>query len=181
MVGVVGASSKVDVALRFGADAVIDKSREPLWPAAERHAPSGYDVVLDANGVSTLRESYRHLRSPGKLVVHGFHGMLPRARAGSAGSGGRVRWLPLARDWLRTPRFSPLALTGDNKSVLGMNLSYLFEERAFLDTAMTALLGWARDGAIAPLPVRTFTLDAVADAHRALESALTVGKVALVP
>jgi NADPH:quinone reductase-like Zn-dependent oxidoreductase len=184
MIGVVGDASKVGVARRFGADAVIDKSRDPLWPTAERHAPSGYDVVLDANGVSTLRESYRHLRSPGKLVVYGFHGMLPRARtdtARGAGAAGRVRWLPLARDWLRTPRFSPLALTGDNKSVLGMNLSYLFEERAFLDAAMTALLGWARDGSIAPLPVRTFAMDAVADAHRALESALTVGKLALVP
>jgi NADPH:quinone reductase-like Zn-dependent oxidoreductase len=184
MVAVVGDASKVDVARRFGADAVIDKSREPLWPAAERHAPSGYDVVLDANGVSTLRESYRHLRSPGKLVVYGFHSMLPRARTGSAGApgaAGRVRWLPLARAWLRTPRFSPLALPGDNKSVLGMNLSYLFEERAFLDTAMAALLGWARDGSIAPLRVRTFAFDAVADAHRALESALTVGKLALVP
>ena len=183
MIGVVGASSKVDVARRFGADAVIDKSREPLWPSAARHAPWGYDVVLDANGVSTLRESYRHLRSPGKLVVYGFHSILPRAREGSASAGaaGRVRWLPLARDWLRTPRFNPLALTGDNKSVLAMNLSYLFEERAFLDAAMTALLGWARDGSIAPLPVRTFALDAVAEAHRALESALTVGKLALVP
>ena len=71
MVGVVGAPHKVDTAKRLGADAVIDKSRESLWAAARRLAPEGYDVILDANGVETLRQSYEHLAPAGKLVVYG--------------------------------------------------------------------------------------------------------------
>ena len=86
---------------------VIDKSSEPLWAAAERLAPEGYDVVLDANGVETLRQSYRHVASAGKLVVYGFHTMLPR-------QGGRPSYPKLAVDFLRMPRFNPLDLCNDN-------------------------------------------------------------------
>jgi NADPH:quinone reductase-like Zn-dependent oxidoreductase len=174
MVGVVGAPHKVEVARRLGAEAVIDKSAEPLWPAARRHAPGGYDVVLDANGVSTLKESYRHLRSPGKLVIYGFHSMLPR-------QGGRPRWGKLAADWARTPRFNPLDLTNDNRSVLAFNMSYLFEETTILAESMGRLLAWVDAGEIAPPPVESFPLDRVADAHRAIESGRTVGKLVLVP
>ncbi|WNG43063.1 zinc-binding dehydrogenase [Archangium minus] len=173
-VGVVGSSHKVEVARALGADVVIDKSREDLWRAAERASPQGYDVVLDANGVSTLRESYRHLARPGKLVIYGFHSMLPR-------EGGRPNWVKLASDFLRTPRFNPLELTHHNASVLAFNLSYLFERRDVLAEAMGRMLAWVDEGRITPLSVTRFPLDRVAEAHRALESGSTVGKLVLVP
>jgi NADPH:quinone reductase-like Zn-dependent oxidoreductase len=174
VVGVVGAPHKAEAARSLGADAVIDKSREDLWAAARRHAPGGYQVVLDANGVSTLGDSYRHLASPGKLIIYGFHSMLPRR-------GGRPDWLKLAMDFLRTPRYSPLALTNENKSVLAFNLSYLFAEKAILAEAMGQLLGWVEEGRVRPPRVATFALDDVAAAHRAIESGSTVGKLALLP
>jgi synaptic vesicle membrane protein VAT-1 len=174
VVAVVGAPHKVETARRLGADVVIDKSREELWRVAERHAPRGFDVVLDANGVATLAESYRHLATPGKLVVYGFHSMLPR-------SGGRPDWVKLAVDWLRTPRFSPLALTKENRSVLGFNLSYLFERADILERAMGELLGWLAAGRVSPLEVTRYPFDRVADAHRAIESGQTVGKLVLIP
>ena len=179
VVAVVGTSGKVEVARKLGADAIIDKSQTSLWREAERHAPNGYDVVFDANGVSTLRESYRHLASPGKLVIYGFHSMLPRAT--SAGAAGRVRWASLARDYIRTPRFDPLAMTNENRSVLAFNLSYLFERKDVLAESMSALLEWVREGKIWPLRVTRFSLSDVASAHRALESGRTAGKLVLVP
>jgi NADPH:quinone reductase-like Zn-dependent oxidoreductase len=176
MVGVVGQAHKVAVATGFGADAVIDKSSEDLWRMARRHAPDGYDVVLDANGVETLRESYRHLGSPGRLVIYGFHTMMPRG-----GASGRPRWGKLALDWAKTPRFDPLAMTNENRSVLAFNLSYLFERKeAFLE-AMEKLLGWADEGKLVPPRATSFPLAEVAEAHRAIESGSTVGKLVLVP
>ena len=94
VVGVVGSSHKVD---KVEADAVIDASRGSLWKEAEGHAPEGYDVILDANGVSTLGKSYKHLRPTGRLVTYGFASMLPRGRGG-----GRVSWLKLLWTYLRT-------------------------------------------------------------------------------
>jgi len=172
-VAVVGAPHKVATARRLGAEVVIDKSSVDLWREAERAAPHGFDVVLDANGVATLAESYRHLAAPGKLVVYGFHSMLPRR-------GGRPDWVKLAFDWLRTPRFSPLALTKENRSVLGFNLSYLFGRPEILERAMADLLGWLAAGRLTPLEVTRYPFDRVADAHRAIESGQTVGKLVLV-
>ncbi|MGK3987642.1 medium chain dehydrogenase/reductase family protein [Sorangium sp. So ce136] len=172
VVGVVGAAHKVEAAQRLGADAVIDKSSEPLWAAAELHAPEGYDVVLDANGVETLRQSYRHLGPAGKLVVYGFHTMLPR-------QGGHPSYPKLALDFLRMPRFNPLDLCNDNKSVLAFNLSYLFHKTEILREGMERLVGWVEEGRIAAPPVTTFPLERAADAHRAIESGKTVGKLVL--
>jgi NADPH:quinone reductase-like Zn-dependent oxidoreductase len=174
MIGVVGASDKVGVAAKLGATHVIDKSREDLWRMAKRYAPDGYDVVLDANGVGTLKESWRHLASPGRLVVYGFHTMMPK-------TGGRPNYVKLAIDWLRTPRFDPLTMTNENKSVLAFNLSYLFERKALFIDAMEKLLAWVDDGKLVAPPVTAFALDRVADAHRAIESGKTVGKLVLVP
>lgn len=175
MVGVVGGSHKVQAAQDAGASAVIDKSTQDLWAEARRLAPDGYDVVLDANGVETLGESYRHLAQTGRLVIYGFHSMLKK------GGRGRPSYAKLAFDFLRTPRFNPLFLTNDNKGVLGFNLSYMFERREILEEAMDLLLTRAREGRVKALPVTTYALDRVADAHRDLESGRTIGKLALVP
>ena len=172
VIGVVGASHKVEVARRLGADAVIDKSGQPLWQTAEKLAPEGFDVALDANGVETLGESYRHLAPAGKLIVYGFHTMMPK-------QGGRPNWIKLAADWLRTPRFNPLDLTNDNKSVLAFNLSYLFHRKDILSEAMERLTGWVEQGSFVAPPVKTFPVEDVAGAHRALEGAGTVGKLVL--
>jgi synaptic vesicle membrane protein VAT-1 len=173
-IAVVGAPHKVDVARALGADAVIDKSREALWPAARRLAPKGYDVVLDANGAETLKKSYEHLKPTGKLVAYGFHGMIPKR-------GGRPNWPKLAWDYLRTPRFGPFQLTSDNKSVLAFNLSYLFERLDLLEEGMHGLLDWLSAGRLVPLRVREMPLGRVAEAHRELESGSTVGKLVLIP
>jgi NADPH:quinone reductase-like Zn-dependent oxidoreductase len=170
--GVVGAPHKVKAVRQLGADVVIDKSSTNLWKAAEQSAPDGYEIILDANGISTLRQSYQHLAPVGKLVVYGFHSML-KTRDGAP------RKLGLAIDYLRTPRFSPFDLTTRNRSVLGFNLSFLFDRKAILAAGMHTLLQWLQQGKLRPPTVTTYPFESVADAHRALESGQTVGKLVL--
>jgi NADPH:quinone reductase-like Zn-dependent oxidoreductase len=173
VIGVVGAPHKVSAVSALGADAVIDKSACDLWTAAERHSPGGYDLVLDANGVTTLRQSYRHLAATGKLVIYGFHSMLSTRH-------GKPNRLRLALDWLRTPRFSPFDLTTRNRSLLGFNLSYLFDRTGMLQEGMEQILQWLADGQLRLPAVRSYPFEAVAEAHRALESGQTTGKLVLV-
>ncbi|MEX1368296.1 MAG: medium chain dehydrogenase/reductase family protein [Nannocystaceae bacterium] len=174
VVGVVGGPHKVKTALALGCHRVIDKSSESLWPAAEAFAPDGYHAIFDANGVATLRHSYQHIAPTGRLVVYGFATMLPRA-------GQRRSWLRLAWHYLRTPRFDPLALTNENRSVMGFNLSYMFEHTELLDKGMELLLGWADEGVLECPPIESYPLAQVARAHHALESGRTVGKLVLRP
>lgn len=173
VVGVVGSTHKVAHCRAMGADAVIDKSSEALWRAAEQHAPDGYEAIFDANGVATLKHSYAHLAPTGRLAIYGFHSMLPRD--------GRLNWLRLAWDWLRTPRFNPLDMTQRNRSVLAANLSFLQSHASELREGMVWLLERFADGRLRPLPVETFPLERAADAQRRLESGMTVGKLVLTP
>lgn len=174
VVGVVGAPHKVAAVEALGAAAVIDRSRSDLWAEAERLAPEGFDIVLDANGPATLRGSHRHLARGGKLVVYGFHTMFTPGR-------GRPHWLRLVAGVLGTPRFSPMRLTRDNYSVMGFNLSLMTERRDLLRTGLDEITAWAGQGRLQPLPVTRYRLSRAADAHRAIESAQTVGKLVLVP
>ena len=170
--GVVGGRHKKKLPNELGAHRVIDKSSEDLWPAAGKIAPAGYDVILDANGVSTLADSYDHLAPLGRLVVYGFHSMMPKV-------GGRPNYLKLARDYLRTPRFNPLKLTTDSRSVLGFNLSFVSQRTDLLLPAMQKILGGFAEGWLKAPPVQRYPLAEVARAHADLESGQTVGKLVL--
>jgi len=173
-VGVVGRSEKVQTATDMGAAHVIDKSREDLWARAKEFAPHGYAAIFDANGVETLKESYEHLGRPGRLVIYGFHTMMQKGR-------GKPNWPKLALDWLRTPRFNPLDLTNRNASIMAFNLSYMFENHALLARSVDQLLAWVASGDLVAPPITTFPFERVADAHRAIESGNTVGKLVLEP
>ena len=173
VIGVVGSAHKRDACLTMGADAVIVKNEQDLWKEAERLAPNGFDAVFDANGVSTLGESYKHLAPMGKLCVYGFASMLP--------NNGRLNWFKLAWHWLRTPRFNPLKMTQENRSVLAANLSFLTEHATMLREGLFWLLERFADGRLKPLPVEIFDLADAGIAQARIESGKTVGKIVLVP
>ena len=172
IIGVVGSSHKVKTALEYGADFVIDKSTQDLWAKTSEICPSGFDVVFDGNGPATLKQSYKHLAPIGKLVAYGFHSMLSKR-------GGIRNYFKLAFEYFRVPRWSPLNMTNENKSLIAFNLSYLFYREDLLTEAMQHLLGWVEEGRIIAPPLQSFSFDKVADAHRALESGSTIGKLIL--
>lgn len=170
--GVVGSSHKVDTVKALGADHVIDKSTQTLWEHAEKLSSEGYQVIFDANGPETLKNSYRHLTPGGKLVVYGFHSMLKKGK-------GSLDWLRIIWGYLSTPRFNPLNMTGDNHSVLAFNLSYLFDQNWMLQEGMNHILSLYQQQKITPPPITTYPIGEVQKAHRDLESGKTIGKLVL--
>ena len=171
--GVVRGSHKLEPLQALGCDGLCDKATTDWVKAAQVFAPGGFAVALDANGVETLGDSYRLLAPAGRLVVYGFATMLQR------GGQGRPNWLRLAWSWLRTPRFNPLDLTTQNKSLLAFNLSFLFDRADLLAEAVERLWPLAASGQLLPVPTRSYGLADVAEAHRALESGQTAGKLVL--
>jgi len=171
-VGVVGLSDKVNAAKEAGATFVIDKSAQDLWGKAEELSPEGYDLILDANGASTLKGSYGHLRPAGRLLIYGFASMFSQS--------GRKNYLKLFWYYLKTPRFNPFNLTGANKTISGFNLIYLFEKVDLFRKIMDALLRWYADGLLPIAPITTFAFEDVVSAHKAIESGRSVGKLVLV-
>lgn len=169
-VAVVGASHKVELCRELGAVSVIDRSTQDLWPEADKLAPGGYDAIFDANGVATVREGFKRLAPGGRLVVYGFADMLPRGQA-------KPNLASLAWNWLRVPRFS--ALNFHNRGVMGFNVVYLFDKLDLAGEAMVRMLEWVKQKRIKRAPVTAFPVEKVADAHGALESGTTRGKLVL--
>ena len=50
---------------------VIDKSSCELWASVEEQSGKNFQAIFDANGTSTLNESYNHLGAGGRLIVYG--------------------------------------------------------------------------------------------------------------
>ena len=171
-VGVVGHSDKVDVAKEAGSTFVIDKGTQDLWQKAEELSPEGYDIILDANGASTLKGSYDHLAPTGRLLIYGFASMFPHS--------GRKNILKLLWYYLKTPRFNPFDLTGANKTISGFNLIYLFDKVNLFRDFMQTLLIYDTEGQLPLAPITTFPFEDVVSAHKAIESGRSVGKLVLV-
>ena len=171
-IAVVGAAHKVALCRELGADAVIDRSSEDLWPAIDRLAPKGFDAVFDSNGISTLRQGFDRLVNGGRLVVYGFADIVPRGKD-------KPNIVSLAYNYLRVPKFSPLDMTATNRSLIGFNVVFMFDRLDKAVKGMTDMLGWIRDGRIKKAPVTLFPLERAADAHRAIESGTTTGKLIL--
>ncbi|MBC8420407.1 MAG: medium chain dehydrogenase/reductase family protein [Proteobacteria bacterium] len=170
-VGVVGRPEKAASAKEAGAEFVIDKSAGDLLRRAGDISPAGYDLILDANGASTLRLSYRLLSPGGRLLIYGFASMFSHS--------GRKNPLKLIWYYLRTPRFNPFDLTGSNRTISGFNLIYLFDRVERFRRIMDTLLKWDSAGLIPSMPVRSFSFEDVANAHQAIESGKSVGKLVL--
>ncbi len=64
------------------------------------------------------------------------------------------------------PRFKPLRLMSESKSVIGLNMLTLWDERGSLDDLIEPLRGWVEDGSLRPVVAREFRLDDGAAAHR---------------
>jgi len=173
-IAVVGSTEKVNTAKEFGADVVIDKSKENLWEMVEHYAPEGADVVLDGNGALTLKESCKHLRPTGKLIAYGFHSMFPKNR-------GVPNFFKLTYDYLRTPRFNLIGMHEKNRAIATFNLSFLFNRTDLLKEAMKVLYKLFVEGKIGVPKVSTYPFEEVARSHQDLQTGKTVGKLVLIP
>jgi NADPH2:quinone reductase len=157
VIATVGTEEKAALARAAGADATVLYTREDFVAAARAFTGGrGVDVVYDGVGKDTFLGGLDSLRPRGMMVTFG-------------NASGPV------------PPFSPLLLS--QKGSLFLTRPTLFHYTrtpAELASRAADLFGWVADG----LDVRigaTFPLASAAEAHRALESRATTGKVLLTP
>ena len=132
----------------------------------------GVDVVLDPLGGRDWRRGLALLRPVGRLVAYGFANLA---------SGEQRRRLRVVSQVLRVPLLTPLGLMARNRTVSGVNIGHLWNERALLREELEALLALWRAGRIKPRVDAVFPFADAAAAHRRLSERRNVGKVVLVP
>ena len=133
-------------------------------------APRGVDVVLDAVGGDSWRHGYRLLAPAGRMICYG---------ASALSEGPRRNLLKILWQVLRFPQFGPLALMNNNRSVAGVNLGHLWNQRELVEPQVKALLEYARAGKLTPRVDRAFPLAEAAAAHQYIHERRNVGKVVL--
>jgi NADPH:quinone reductase-like Zn-dependent oxidoreductase len=146
-------------------------NRDPHWPdAVRRLAPRGVDIVLDPIGGQSWREGYALLAPTGRLVCYGGSELL---------GGERRNMLRVAWKALRWPRFGPLKLMSDNRTVAGMNIGHMWDSDEIIKPQFEALLRYAREGLLHPRVDRAFPVSEAAAAHRHIHERRNIGKVVL--
>ena len=158
---------KHDAIIGFGVDHALDYTRDG-W---HRSLPS-FDVILDSIGGASWRRSYKQLRAGGRLVCYG---------ASSVVSGEKRNLVAAGRMALSMPRFTPLKLMGDSKSVLGLNVLRLWDEFGSAERWRAPLREYLADGTIQPVLARAFPFEQAGEAHRFIGERRNIGKVVLVP
>ena len=144
---------------RFGAQ---------LDDALRANQMSGLDLVLDAVAGPFFEPAYRRLRPGGRLVVYGAADLMP--------SGTGTNWLKLAARYLTRPRIDPINMVSANRSVMGFNLIWLWNEVDKLPEAYRALAAYITRP---PHIGRRFPFAEAPAALRHLQSGSSIGKVLL--
>jgi NADPH2:quinone reductase len=158
VLGTTSTDDKATLARHTGADEVILYVREPFDEAARaRTGGSGVNVVYDSVGAATFDRSLLALRRRGMLVLFGQ-------------SSGRVPPLDLQVLNARGSLFVTRPTLRD----------YIATRAELVERAEAVLSGLAR-GALKLHIHAQLPLSEAADAHRALESRKTSGKIVLVP
>jgi NADPH2:quinone reductase len=158
VIGTVSTPQKAELAKQAGADAVILYEQQDFESeSCQLTGGRGVDVVYDSVGKTTFEKSLRSLRARGMLVLYGQ-------------SSGAVS--PL----------DPQTLAAKGSLFLTRpTLAHYTATREELVSRSNDLFGWIKSGQVKVRIDRTFPLAEAADAHRALESRATTGKVLLIP
>jgi NADPH:quinone reductase-like Zn-dependent oxidoreductase len=152
----------------LGVDKAIDYRRKRWWKGLEP-----YDLVLDALGGTSLRRSYSLLRPGGRLVAYGFSVMQPGDTRSLRKAVPQV--LPMLRG------FNLIKQLEDSKSVIGLNMLGLWDDRKTLKPWITPLLASLDNGVVSPVVHAAIPFADAPESHRILHARENVGKVVLVP
>jgi len=152
-------AAKRDITRSLGADATVDYTRAD-WIEEARAASGGAgpDIIYESAGGAVTKASLDLLAPRGQLVLYGA--------------------LNIQSFQLGVPEL--LSLIFKNQSVTGFALAPLLTPEN-LKSGLAELFALAGAGQLKVTIGGTYPLDRAADAHRAIETRLTSGKLVLVP
>jgi NADPH:quinone reductase-like Zn-dependent oxidoreductase len=163
--------SKHEAIRGFGVDQPVDYRTHDLVDEVRRIAgeEQPIDLALDGIGGRSLRQSFALLRPGGRLVCIGASEM----QAGERRSPVRAM-----RVLAQMPRFNPIKLMRESKSVIGLNMLALWDSRG-LQGYIEPLRALLDEGRIRPVVAKEFRLDDGPEAHRYVHERKNIGKVVL--
>ncbi|MCU0824568.1 MAG: medium chain dehydrogenase/reductase family protein [Leptospira sp.] len=166
LIGLVGDPSKIETLKKVGYDSFLVRSPYFFKDMKAILGEKKLNLVLECLGGSYFKDSYELLSPTGRLVTYGSANFTP--------SYSYRNWFSLAYKYLTRPKIDPLMMISDNKSVLGFNLIWLWNEIPTLKNHFSDLMKLS-------LPKQTigreFLFDELLNALQTFQKGNTIGKV----
>jgi NADPH:quinone reductase-like Zn-dependent oxidoreductase len=131
----------------------------------------GVELVIDPIGGKNWKKSYRALRPTGRLGIFGVSSVT------ESKMGRIIQFIKLIAEM---PWYNPLGLMNANKSVFGVNLGHMWNERDKIGGWMQEILKGVEEGWVRPHVDRTFPFEHAGEAHAFIEARENIGKIVLV-
>ena len=131
----------------------------------------GVEMVIDPIGGKNWKKSYRALRSTGRLGMFGVSTVTESTMG---------RFFQFIKLIAQMPWYNPLGLMNANKSVFGVNLGHMWNERNKIGGWMQKILKGVEEGWVRPHVDRTFLFEQAGEAHAYIEARKNIGKIVLV-
>ncbi|HEV7208815.1 MAG TPA: NADPH:quinone oxidoreductase family protein [Mycobacteriales bacterium] len=158
VIATASSEAKRDLARRLGADETVDANTDDMT-AALRAANGGapVDIVLEMTGGRIFDESLKALAPFGRLVTYGMASRRPG-----------------------TP-LTAAELMSRSRAVIGFWLAHCFTRPAMMSAAMDELIALTAAGSLCPVVGGEYPLSQAREAHEAIRSRATTGKLVLDP
>lgn len=168
----VGRKEKEELVKSLGADLVVNY-RESDYEEQVKSALNGaqLDVSFNAVGGSTYKKDMRLLGSGGRAVLFG----------GAELSSGKLGVLSALGFVFKMGRVMPIALMMQSKSILGVNMLKIADNKhEVLQECLQEVVALYKSGALKPQSGGVYPADQMHEAHAALESGNTMGKLGVI-
>ncbi len=167
--GTAGTDEKCELARRHGANYAINYRVKDFAEEIRRSTANyGVDVVMDAVGGLVYDKSWGLLAGMGRYILYGL--------AAVTGKGALNKLKAATVMSIMKPIFAP-SLMSANKAIFGFNLGTLKGKEDYMKRTTLELLKFYDRGILKPFIGKIFSFSEIREAHHALQTRQTVGKV----
>ena len=155
----------------MGVSNCIDYNTEDVLKKVMQFTDSrGVDLIIDPVGSENWKISYKCLAPMGKLIVYGDQNFV-KGKSFSLFTG--------LKEVLSMPKFKPMNLMSENKSIMGYHLGRLAGAEDKIELAVAALSQIVQKNKIRPVIDRVFPFTDAHKAHSYIQNRRNFGKVLL--
>lgn len=168
-IGTTSSEAKVAFMKADGYDQVLVRTNNFKTELAQLLDDRPLNLILECIGGRILKEGFELLAPEGRMVVYGS--------AHFASPGDRPNYLTLIWNYLRRPKIDPLILPKTNRSLMGFNLIWLYDEVQKMHAILQALQQYDLGK---PYVGQTFPMENLHEALKLFQSGKTMGKVVII-
>lgn len=170
---IIGTSSswKHDKLIKMGVDKCIDYNTDNTEKEIMDFTNGkGVDLVIDPIGAKNWKLSYKILAKMGKLIIYGDQNLV---------KGDKLKPLVAMKEIYSMPKYKPMDLMSNNKSVMGYHLGRFNGHEWKVQRSIKNLIKLVNDNDLHPVIDSKFSFEDAPKAHRHIQNRKNFGKVLL--